>query len=153
LDQMEPNTPFYNIPQMMSIKGNLKVEVLREALNTIVARHESLRTTFTEDDGSPTQIISDDLEIELPVKDLTHLPESDRENEARILANEEAKTPFDLVTGPLIRASLVRLSDDHHILLLTMHHIVSDGWSLGILTRELASLYGAFSAGKPSPLS
>ena len=153
LDQLEPGNAFYNMLQATRIGGDLKVQVLHEAFNTIVMRHESLRTTFSYVDGSPVQVINRSAEVELPVIDLSALPAGERETEARRLANEEAKRPFDLGKGPLMRGSLLRLAEDDHVLLLTIHHIVSDGWSGGILMRELTTLYEAFSEGKPSPLA
>lgn len=152
LDQLEPNNPFYNVSQAISLRGLLDTRALAQTINTIVSRHESLRTTFQSVDGWPRQVIVDRVTMELPIRDLNHLRESERETEARRLATEEARRPFDLAAGPLIRASLVRLTEDDHVLLLTMHHIISDGWSLGILTRELGTLYEAYAAGQPSPL-
>jgi non-ribosomal peptide synthetase component F len=152
LDQLEPGSPFYNIPQAISIQGNLNVEALRLTFEEIVRRHEVLRTTFSLVDGSPIQVIAKHSKLSLPVIDLTSLTESERDLESARLAAEEAQKPFDLVRGPLVRAVLLALSADNHVLLLTIHHIVSDGWSMGVLFRELALIYEAFAAGKPSPL-
>ncbi len=148
LDQLEPNNPLYNIPRALRMKGKLNVEALRRALNEIVRRHESQRSTFAIHQGQPVQVISPALVMEMPVVDLN----AGGEDEARRLAGEEAQTPFDLSTGPLLRAKLLRLAQDDHLLLVTMHHIVSDAWSAGVFLKELSVLYKAFSAGEASPL-
>jgi hypothetical protein len=132
--------------------GTLNVEALEASLNEIIQRHESQRTTFTTEIGQPVQVIASSLTIGLSLDDLSNFPENEREMEARRLAGEEALLPFDLAKGPLLRARLLRLAPDDHILLLTMHHIVSDAWSAGVFLQELGVLYEAFSAGKPSPL-
>src|ERR1700738_5040884 len=152
LNQLEPDHPFYNMPQATRIGGKLDIQILRRALDTIISRHEALRTTISYVDGSPVQVINQNAEVHLPVIDLSQLPEGERETEARGLATEEARRTFDLAAGPLMRSSLLRLAEDEHVLLLTLHHIISDGWSQGIFTKELAALYEAFSAGKASPL-
>ncbi|HEX5705834.1 MAG TPA: amino acid adenylation domain-containing protein, partial [Pyrinomonadaceae bacterium] len=141
----------YNIPGALLLKGPLDVAALERSLNEVVRRHESLRTTFTAGD-EPSQVIKDTLTLALPVTDLRHLAKAEREREARRLAEVEAREPFDLTRGPLLRASLLRLEDAEHALLFTMHHIVSDGWSMGVLVGEVATLYSAFVAGEPSPL-
>ncbi|MGD2146473.1 MAG: condensation domain-containing protein, partial [Anaerolineae bacterium] len=153
LDQLVPAIPVYNIPAALRFEGMLDVEALARSLNEIVARHESLRTTFSAVDGQPLQVVSPSMSIPLPMVDLSSLSEGDREAEARRLAGEEARRPFDLAEGPLLRAGLLRLGAEEHVLLLTMHHIVSDGWSMGVFFREVRTLYKAFSSGKPSPLS
>ncbi|HHH41043.1 MAG TPA: non-ribosomal peptide synthetase, partial [Chloroflexi bacterium] len=152
LDQLEPGSPFYNIPTAVRLTGPLDVAALERSLNEIVRRHEALRTTFPTVDGRPRQHIAPELTLPLPVIDLRGLPEAEREAQALRLATEEAQRPFDLAQGPLIRALLLQLDDDDHIALLTMHHIVSDGWSMGILIQEIAVLYDAFAQGRPSPL-
>ncbi|MBA3356383.1 MAG: amino acid adenylation domain-containing protein, partial [Pyrinomonadaceae bacterium] len=152
LDQLEPNSSFYNMPQAIRMSGPLDTQALRKTLTAIAARHESLRTSFTMTDGDPVQVIAPAMSVELPVVDLSDLSESEREAEARRLATEEARRPFDLEHGPLLRATLLRLFEEEHVLLLNMHHIVSDGWSMGVLFRELGTLYQAFSIGNPSPL-
>ncbi|HKS30094.1 MAG TPA: condensation domain-containing protein [Pyrinomonadaceae bacterium] len=150
LNQLQPESPFYNIPAAVRLAGKLNVSALRRALNEIVRRHEALRTSFPQSDGRPHQSIAEELELELPVLSL----EEDESSEERVveLANLEAQRPFDLSRGPLIRSTLLRLSETEHVLLLTIHHIVSDGWSLGVFISELVILYEAFSAGVPSPL-
>ena len=153
-DQLEPGNTAYNIPVAVRLKGPLNLAALEQSLNEIVRRHESLRTTFGKVDGRPVQTIALALTIELPVVDLQKLPKDDeREIEVRRLVTAEAQRPFDLSQGPLLRGTVLRLSDDEHVGLLTMHHIVSDGWSTGILVRELSTLYVAFCAGRSSPLA
>jgi len=152
LDELEPGSAFYNMTFAASLSGSLHVEVLEAALREVVARHEILRTSFQTVAGTPQQIIASDLMVALTIEDLSALPESERESAANRLASEEAQRPFDLAHAPLMRASLLRLDNQEHILLLTMHHIVSDYWSVGLLIQEMAALYGAFAAGMPSPL-
>src|ERR1700682_2712966 len=152
LDQLEPHSASYNVPRAIRLKGRLKVEVLRQTLVEIVQRHESLRTTFVAVEGSPVQIIRERLDVEMPVIDVSALPERERETEAEALIRREAQQPFDLSAGPVFRAKLVRLNEEEKILLLTMHHIVSDGWSKGVLFREIGILYDAYNEGKASPL-
>ena len=152
LDQLEPGSPFYNMPAAVRVSGPLDVAALRASLNEIVSRHEALRTTFATVDGRPVQRIAEKLPVPLEVVDLSAAAEAEREAEIRSRAIAEAQRPFDLSTGPLLRVCLLRASDTEHVFLLTMHHIVSDGWSMGVFIRELAALYQAFSAGQPSPL-
>ena len=155
LDHLEPGHPAYNIPSMIRLRGRLDAPALERALTEIVARHESLRTTFGEDavDGEPVQVVSPAAAVGLTVVDLTAVePASRRRDEAARVAEAEARRPFDLSQGPLVRMALLRLSAEDNLLLLVMHHIVSDGWSLGVLTRELTALYGAFLQGRESPL-
>ncbi len=152
LDQMEPNSALYNIPRNLRLKGELQTVALENALNEIVRRHESQRATFTAHEGHPVQTIAASLTIPLLVQDLTGLPESGRDEEARRIAVEEVMRPFNLATGPLLRARLLRLKSQDHVLLLTMHHIISDAWSAGIFVQELGTLYDAFCIGHLSPL-
>src|SRR5919107_75970 len=152
LQQLEPEDTSYNIQRAIRVEGILDVEALRKALGAIVARQEGLRTTFAVVDGSPLQVISPALEVPLPVEDLSSLPGAEREAEAKRLALEEKRRHFDLERGPLFRTGLLRLGEEEHVLLVTMHHAVSDGWSLGVFWRELKRLYEAFSEGRPSPL-
>ncbi|MGA3164142.1 MAG: amino acid adenylation domain-containing protein [Verrucomicrobiota bacterium] len=151
-DQLEPGLSAYNIPAAVRLKGPLNLAALEQSLNEIVKRHESLRTTFGKVEGRPTQVIAPSLTIKLPVVDLRKLPASERETEVRRWVTAEAQRPFDLSQGPLVRGTVLRLGDEEHVGLLTMHHIVSDGWSTGILVREMATLYVAFCAGGSSPL-
>ncbi len=122
------------------------------SLEGIVARHESLRTTFAEIEGEPVQVIAVSCSLELPTIDLSDVPEPERESETLQLARDEAQRPFDLASGPLIRAKLLRLSADEHVLVLVMHHIITDAWSMSVLFEEIGQLYEAFAAGLPSPL-
>ncbi|HYD80084.1 MAG TPA: condensation domain-containing protein, partial [Paucimonas sp.] len=152
LDQMEPGSAFYNIPAAMRMSGTLDAAALAYSINEIVRRHESLRTTFATVDGAPLQVIAPSLTLDLPVADLSPLPPAERDAQAQSLIRAEAQAPFDLAVGPLVRARLIRLQDTEHIVLFTMHHIVSDGWSMGVLVREVAALYAAHVQGLPSPL-
>ncbi|HEX6435453.1 MAG TPA: amino acid adenylation domain-containing protein, partial [Gemmatimonadales bacterium] len=153
LDQLQPGRPLYNVPCRAWLYGRLDVGALRRALNEIVARHESLRTTFPAVNGEPIQSISPELALDLPVIDLTTAPAETREPEVRRLATVQARETFDLARGPLIRARLLRLAADEHALIVTLHHIIADGWSVGVLFRELGTLYEAFCQGKSSPLA
>jgi amino acid adenylation domain-containing protein len=152
LDQLEPNTAVYNIPDMHYFTGALNLDALERSVSEIVRRHETLRTTFHIVDGEPAQVIAAAQPQKIEVIDLSHLPEPEREAKAQRMADEEANQPFDLTRGPLFRFRLVKLAEEEHILLFTMHHIISDGWSLGVLGRELSALYQAYSAGQSSPL-
>lgn len=144
IDQLDAGNPVYNFPVAVRLKGSLNLNALEQSLNEIVRRHEALRTTFSMIDGQPIQIIAPALTIALPIVDLRELPAVQREAEVQTLIVEEARRPFDLARGPLLRARVLELADDEHIGLLTLHHIVTDGWSTGILIRELAALYQAF---------
>ena len=152
LDQFHPNSSSYNIPVAMRLTGRPDVAVLEASLNEIVRRHEVLRTTFPLHEGDPVQRIAPRLTLQIPVLDLSALPELARAREAQRRAGEEAERPFDLAVGPLLRAALLRLAPEEHLLVLTTHHIVSDAWSRAVLVRELGMLYEAFSRGEPSPL-
>src|ERR1051325_3607839 len=152
LDQLEPGSALYNIPAVVIMRGRLDVTALGRALGEVVRRHESLRTTFAVVEEQPVQVVAPSPAPGLQLSDLSALSAHEREAEARRLSEDEARSPFDLTDGPLLRARLLRLSAEEHQLLLTLHHIVSDGWSLRVLARELAALYGAYSAGRPSPL-
>ena len=152
LDQLEPGSSFYNIFDTISFSAPLDAPALERSLNEMVRRHEVLRTTFANVRGEPVQVIAQSLKLPLPVVDLRHLLEEEQSREASRLSAEEYERPFDLARGPLVRARLLRMADEESVLLLTMHHIISDGWSLGILSRELRVLYEAYSAGYPSPL-
>ncbi|HST59700.1 MAG TPA: amino acid adenylation domain-containing protein, partial [Longimicrobium sp.] len=153
LDQLQPGSAAYNLPRAVRLTGALDGDVLGRALSEVVRRHEALRTRFPSQDGAPVQLVDPAVPVALPVTDLRDLPADEREAEARRRAHDEARAPFDLAAGPLLRASLLRLADDDHVLLLTLHHAVSDGWSTGILVREVSILYGAFGRGESSPLA
>ncbi|HEX8145435.1 MAG TPA: amino acid adenylation domain-containing protein [Pyrinomonadaceae bacterium] len=153
LDQLQPGSAFYNIPAAVRLLGEVNIEVFKEALNETRRRHESLRTTFAMVDGEPKQIIHEAAPVSLTIIDLQELPESEREAEALRQATTEAQRPFNLARGPLFRVSLLRLGPQDHLLLVTMHHIISDGWSMGVMIREVGMLYQAYSAGYRSPLA
>ena len=152
LDQLDPGSAVYNIPLPLSLEGRLDPLVLQSAFAEVLRRHEALRTTFPSLDGEPYQAIAPAGPFPLPRVDLGGLPVESRQAEASILVERDALRPFDLGTGPLFRAALLELEPQRHVLLLVMHHIVSDGWSLEILLRELAALYTTVTAGRPSPL-
>ena len=147
---MQPGGTSYLIPWSLRISGKLNAEALQRSLNEIVRRHEILRTTFSWKDGAPVQVVAGELSVAMPVLDLS--ASANPEEEAQKLAFEESHKAFDLERGPLVRAQLLRLGAEEHILLLTLHHIIFDGWSRRILIRELDALYEAFGAGRPSPL-
>jgi len=152
IDQLEPGGTSYNVHGAVEIDGPLDTQELKKSLQEIVRRHESLRTRFVPDEGGPRQLIDVEAGIDLPVIDLSSLPANEREQETKKLAHSAMSEPFDLTRGPLIRVKLLRLEAQRHVLLLVMHHIISDGWSIGLLEREVSALYGAFAAGQPSPL-
>jgi amino acid adenylation domain-containing protein len=151
LDQLHPGRTTYNMARRVRMTGPLDVEALRRALTEVTSRHESLRTTLVAIEGTPQQVVAPSLSIPLPVIDLSTRP--DREDQFQRLALEEVRRPFDLARGPLFRASLFRLAPEEHLLVLTVHHVISDAWSLGIIFREIGALYRAFIRGEPSPLS
>ncbi|WP_330330979.1 amino acid adenylation domain-containing protein [Streptomyces sp. NBC_00536] len=149
-DQMMPGNPFYNLAFAHRLSGPLDLSALRSALTGITSRHEALRTRFTTVGGEPRQVIDPPGFMDLPVTDVSQA--ADPVAEAHRLAGAEALVPFDLSKGPLLRARLVRLGDTDHVLLVTLHHIAGDGWSLGVFQDELSSLYRAFSAGGTAEL-
>src|SRR3990172_3676416 len=153
IDQLAPGSPFYNVSRAISLTGSLHLGALEQSLNEIIRRHEALRTTFEMQDGGPVQVIAEFLTLTLPTVDLRQLPPTQREAEAERLATAAAQQPFDLTRGPTLRATLLQLGETAHVLLLTMHHIVTDGWSMWVFFKELTTLYEAFSKGKPSPLA
>ncbi|MHC5716587.1 MAG: condensation domain-containing protein, partial [Nostoc sp.] len=153
VDQLQPGNSAYNISQPMRIVGCLNVTALEQSFHEVVKRHEVLRTTFTVVDGQPLQVIAPHLSFTLPVVDLQELSPNQKEAEVLRLASEEAQQPFDLTKGPLLRVTLLELATAEYALLLTMHHIVADGWAIGVLIHEIATLYKAFSVGKPCLLS
>ena len=152
LDQLDPGIPLYNIPMVMRLRNRLNLKALEKAYSEIVSRHKSLRTTFSTIEEQPVQIIAPASKQLLTVVDLSELPSAEREREAKRLAEREAVQPFDLSVGPLLRLSVICLGPEDYFILFTMHHIISDGWSMGVLVREVVSLYGAFVTGQPSPL-
>ncbi|HYH80726.1 MAG TPA: condensation domain-containing protein, partial [Longimicrobium sp.] len=152
IDRLEPGSAVYNISLAWRLAGALDERALERSLSEIVRRHEALRTVFAEVDGSPVQVIAPFGGFVVPVEDLSVLGEVEREAALRRRAGEEALQPFDLAAGPLFRAALLRLGAEDHVLLLSMHHIVSDGWSMGVLFGEMSTLYAAYREGRESPL-
>lgn len=152
LDQLSPGNSFNNIPVALRIKGALDRKSLHRALAEIVRRHEILRARFVVCDGHPGQVIARHLDLALPIEDLTDMSGPAQEEQVGLLALKEARQSFDLTTGPLIRVRLLRLSQTEHVLLLTIHHIVADGWSMRLLAQELVQLYETFKNGLDSPL-
>ncbi|WP_038094811.1 condensation domain-containing protein, partial [Tumebacillus flagellatus] len=153
LEQLVPGTSLYNMPMAVRLQGHLQTEALLLSLAQIVQRHEALRTTFAERDGRPVQVIHEAIETHVLQTDLRTEPIEQREQKMRQLATEEAERPFDLTAGPLVRFHLLQLADEEHVLLLNMHHIVSDGWSMNVLMQEFVSLYGALAAGQTPTLA
>lgn len=153
LDQLESGSFAYNVSTAVRMNGPFNVSAMEQTLTEIARRHEVLRTTFPVSNGQPVQVIAPPQPVKLEVVELTHLPESDRDPEAQRLAVEEAHRPFNLATGPLMRGTLLRLGAEDHAILFTLHHIVTDGWSMGVLVREAAALYEAYSNSEPSPLT
>jgi amino acid adenylation domain-containing protein/non-ribosomal peptide synthase protein (TIGR01720 family) len=153
LDQIDPGTALFNIHDVVTFNGPLNVDALERAISEIVRRHEGLRTSFTSMDGVATQIVGPPVSFRLQPVDLTRVPRAGRESELARVSLGESREPFQLSRGPLFRARLVRMTAREHRLLLTLHHIVADGWSLAVLNRELQTLYGAYANGDPSPLA
>jgi len=150
LDRLTPGNPAYHVSGAFLLAGPLEISALAAALDEVIRRHEALRTRFAEEDGAPVQIVEPPAPFPLPVADLSGLAEP--EEEARREACAEARRPFDLAQGPVARGLVLRLDGRRHVLALTFHHIVADGWSVGLLVREVAVLYAAFREGRPSPL-
>lgn len=150
LHQLEPDSIAYNMPTALRLTGRLNTAALEWGINEIIRRHEILRTTFRLVNNQPVQIIAEQLMLKLPIVDVS--TSSADEREVMQFATEEAQRPFDLETGPLVRARLLRLNAEEWVLMFTMHHIIADGWSMGVLVNELGQLYEAFAADRPSPL-
>jgi hypothetical protein len=154
LTQLEPDKAFYNnIARGYDLLGPFNAPAFEQAINEVVRRHASLRTSFREVSGQPMQVIARSIAVSVPIVDLRHLPADERQAETRRRMTEEGSRPFDLTEAPLFRVTLLRLEDERHELLLTVNHMVFDGWSIGILYRELNVLYEAFAQGRPSPLT
>lgn len=153
LQQIDRDNSAYNEHGAIQLTGSLNVAALERSLNEIIERHESLRTTFKMIEGQPVQIICPSLTIKLPTVNLSDLPLSEQKNQIQRVALEQTQSPFDLAQGPLLRWMLLQIGQQDYVLLVTMHHIIYDGWSYGVLMRELAALYEAFSNSKSSPLS
>jgi amino acid adenylation domain-containing protein len=152
LAQLQPGSFAYNIPSFLRLSGPLDLRALKWSFNEIVRRHEVLRTTLIGQEGEPVQVVAPELALDLPIEDLERYRPEEQQAEVNRLSTEEARYIFDLSHGPLIRCKVLRLGAQDHILLVTLHHIVADGWSLGVLFRELSVLYEAGCQGRPSPL-
>jgi acyl carrier protein len=153
LEQLEPGSPVYNCPGGAHLRGNLDVEALEQSLNEIIRRHESLRTSFATVMGEPVQVIRSEWKLKLEVEDLSALDNAERTAQVELRTQAEARKGFDLANGPLLRARLLRLAEDEHVVLFTMHHIVSDAWSLGVFLNELATHYQAHRRGGRAELA
>jgi hypothetical protein len=149
LDSFEPHSSAYNMPAALRLTGALNVDALERTRTEVSRRHEALRTRFDVQDGEPVQVIDEPTPFLLTVTEVEAVAQEQRVAE---LIKAEASRPFDLATGPLVRAQLLKLSDLEHVLLFTMHHIISDGWSMGVLIKEVATLYNAYVQGAESPL-
>ncbi|WP_456407429.1 amino acid adenylation domain-containing protein [Caldithrix abyssi] len=152
LDQLQPGSSFYNIPGAVRLIGDLNVEALEKSLSEVVRRHETLRTTFDDENGKPFLVIHEAQPVKLPVTDLSGLPEEEQKQQLKKLTLEENRKPFDLKSGPLFRTQLIKLNEKEHVILLTMHHIISDGWSMGIFMQEIAAFYKHIVEGKEARL-
>jgi amino acid adenylation domain-containing protein/non-ribosomal peptide synthase protein (TIGR01720 family) len=152
LDQLAPGSPFYVESSALRLRTDVAVDVLERSLNEIVRRHDILRTTFHEVDGRPVQVIAPELHLPLTVVDLRYVPDADRQSMVGDLATRAARQPFDLERGPLLRASMLRVGTQEWIFLLSVHHIIWDGWSTDVFSREVTAIYQAFLGGQPSPL-
>nr|AEU11003.1 NpnC [Nostoc sp. 152] len=153
LDQLQPNSAFYNIPGALRLSGTLEIAALEQSFHEIIQRHQALRTNFITVDGQATPIIQTEANWTISIVDLQHLSTTEQEIASQQLTQQQALLPFDLATEALIRATLVVLSDTEHLLFVCMHHIVSDGWSMGVFVQELTTLYNSYSQGQPSPLT
>src|SRR4051812_4792421 len=152
IDQLEPGSPAYHVATFLRLAGPLDIQALERSLQNIVERHEILHTRFPSLEGAPLQLIEAAPVLDLPLVDLVRVPDGERESQAQKRLKQAAQEPFNLASGPLIRALLLRLGPAEHLLLVVMHHIVSDGWSLGVLFRELELSYSAITQQKPAEL-
>ena len=152
LDQLEPNSSLYNILRAVRLNGNLNRQILKQALDAIVAHHETIRTNYISEDGKPIQVIASPQSVELQVIDLQQYEQAELETQVQRLLQQENQRPFNLASDLMLRGCLLQLAPQEHILVLVMHHIASDGWSMGILSKQLSKLYKAFSEGKSNPL-
>ena len=153
LDQLIPDSPVYNVVDMIRFEGPYDREAMRKVMEELVRRHESLRTGFSQDSGQPMQVVWPKVELPLPEVDLSSLSAPERQREWTRVVGEEGRKSFDLSKAPLLRATMIHWSREEHRLLLTMHHIIADEWSMEILHDETNRLYRAFSQGRPSPLA
>lgn len=153
IDQLDPGTPAFNIPAAIRLLGSLDVAALRRCFDEIISRHETLRTSFASEDGRPVQVIAPFAEFKLPVVDLQEVPEDERLKQVQRMITDDCQRSFDLTRCPLMRATLVLLNQEDRVLILMMHHIIGDVWSVRVVMRELASMYEAFSFGQSPSLS
>ncbi|MDY6901764.1 MAG: condensation domain-containing protein, partial [Cyanobacteriota bacterium] len=153
LDQLEPNSPFYNIAKAVRLNGDLNIQVLQQALDAIVVHHEILLTNYISKNGTPIQVVAAPQSVELQIIDLQQYGEIERETQAKTILQQESQRPFNLESDMMLRGCLLQLAPEEYVLLLVVHHIASDGWSTGILWEQLTQLYKAFLEGKPNPLT
>src|SRR6185369_5441751 len=152
LNQLDPSSAAYNVPMALRLVGRLRQDLLEKSLGEIVRRHWTLRTRLASSGRDVVQVVSPKVELPFAVHDLASLGEEERESELRRRIGEASGRPFDLTRAPLFRADLLRLGPEEHVVYLVVHHTVFDGWSMGVLVRELSALYRAFSLGEPTPL-
>ena len=152
VQQLSPDSQSYNMLEALELKGTLNIVALEQSLSELIRRHEVLRTTFPTVDGKPIQRISPEFTLSLPIHNLQELSKDEQAIQIRQMAKSLASQPFDLAAGPLVKFTLLQLNSQEHVLLLKMHHIIYDGWSLSIFFSELSELYAAFTQGLPSPL-
>lgn len=153
LEQLEPGSTAYHIPLALRVRGAINLTLLQRCLDEIVRRHESLRTTFESRDGQPVQCIAGDVQVTITLEEALELSPGEQERRVAHFIQQEAQTPFDLVAGPLLRVSLLRLAPQEHIIVIVLHHIIADFWSVSLFFEELITLYKAYGAGQPSPLA
>ena len=153
IDQVAPGSSFYNVYCAWSVEGALNVAVLEQTLGEIVRRHEALRTAFQSVNGRPIQVVGPAMSINVSVVDMSRLSKAEREDQIKRLTALETHSSFDLATGPLLRTTLVKLKELEHLFFFTSHHIISDGWSVGVMGREMKDIFEAFWGGSPSPVS
>jgi len=152
IDQLMPGSAAFNVPMAVKLSGSISLAALQRAIDEVVRRHESLRTTFVTTDGAPTVVVAQQCDTRIAVVDLSSFAATIRETETNRLVEQEIRRPFDLSCGPLIRAKLIQCGPEESVLVVTMHHIVSDGWSLLLLFKELSTLYDSFDQNIGSPL-
>ena len=152
LDQLYPGTSAYNLTRAIRMVGRLDSAALTKTLDKIARRHASLRTRYIVEAGQSYQIVDEEVKLQLPILDISHLPDATRESEAQRLASEEGHKSFNLTSGPLFRALLLRLGSDDHVFVLVMHHIITDGWSMSILFDEIGKIYSELALAKAASL-
>ena len=152
VEQVLPGVPFFNTTYTVHLVGMLQIETLEQSFNELIRRHEILRTTFAAVDGQPVQVIAPDVRVALTVTDLRAVPAGTREDAARRLAAAEVRIPFDSAQGPLLRVRLLHLDEQEYRLMVTLHHMISDGWSLGVLVQELGAVIRRLRCWRAPPL-